>query len=125
MGTVNDVLVNHLSTIDERLLFYLDEDDEMMFDTVERLRDYTSALLIDSITTTALNDEWPDWYYLAPAFVLAYGTDELRRLQDHAAFLRAVKEHDDVGLDEADRAYLRALELRLAVYPEIRRAAEE
>jgi len=49
----------------------------MMFDTVERLRDYTSALLIDAVTPAALAEEWPDWYHLAPAFVLAYGTEEL------------------------------------------------
>jgi len=30
-----------------------------------------------------------------------------------------VEEHDDVGLDEADRAYLRSLELRLDEYPEL------
>jgi hypothetical protein len=114
---VNDVLVTYLDRIDKRLLFYLDEDDEMMFDTVERLRSYTSALLTGSITPAALAEEWPDWFHLAPAFVLAYGTAELK---DAAVFLRAVEEHDVVGLTQADGAYLRALELRLDMYPEIR-----
>jgi hypothetical protein len=122
---VNDFLVTHLGTIDERLLFYLDEDDEMMFDTVERLRLYTNALLADSITPAALAEEWPDWYHLAPAFVHAYGTKELETLQDAAVFLGAVEEHDDVGLDEADRTYLQALELRLGLYPEIRTTTEK
>ena len=122
---MNEALVAHLGTIDERLLFYLDEDDEMMFDTVERLRLYTSALLADSMTPATLAEEWPDWYLLVPAFVLAYGTGELEKLQDAAAFLGAVEEHDDVGLDESDRTYLAALEARLDMYPEMRMTGEE
>ena len=122
---MNEFLFAYLSALDERLLFYLDEDDEMMFDTVERLRLSTIALLADSITPAALKEEWPDWYHLAPAFVLAYGTEEMERLQDDAAFLRAVEEHDDVGLDEADRAYLRALALRLDEYPDIRTTTQK
>jgi hypothetical protein len=74
---VNDALAAYLGTIDKRLLFYLNEDDEMMFDTVERLRLYTSALLTDSMTPAALNEEWPDWYALTTAFVFAYGTEQL------------------------------------------------
>jgi len=125
MDTVNEFLATHLGTIDERLLYYLDQDDELMFDTVKRLRDSTIGLLADSITPSDLNQDWPDWYHLAPAFVLTYGTEELKRLQDDAAFLGAVEEHDDVGLDEADRAYLRALELRLDMCPEIRTTTQK
>ena len=116
-GTVSESLVAYLSAIDERLLYYLDQDDELMFDTVERLRFSTNALLTDSITPALLNREWPDWFILVPAFVLAYGTEELVQLQDDAAFLRAP---DDIGLTESDRAYLRVLGLRLDEYPEIR-----
>ena len=88
---MNDVLVTHLGTIDERLLFYLDEDDEMMFDTVERLRSYTTALLDASITPAVLVTKWSDWFDLVPAFVLAYGTEELQRTQEAAVFLRAAR----------------------------------
>jgi len=119
---VNEFLVAYLSAIDERLLYYLDQDDELMFDTVERLRFSASDLLAGLITPAALKLEWPDWFILAPAFVLAYGTKELEKLQDDAAFLRAP---NDVGFTEYDRAYLRALELWLGEYPEIRAANQK
>jgi hypothetical protein len=35
---MNDYLVSYLDTIDERLLEYLDEDNELSLDTVFRLR---------------------------------------------------------------------------------------
>jgi hypothetical protein len=121
---VNDILITHLGTTHEPLFNYLDEDDEMMFDTVERLRLYASALLSGSITPATLADDWDDWFDLAPAFVLAYGTEELARLQDAASFLRAVEEHGEGGLDEADRVYLTALASRLDMYPELRHVEE-
>src|SRR5271169_788084 len=83
-GDVMNPLVFHLATVDKRLLFYLDEDDEMMFDTVERLSTYTTSLLDGAITPTFLVEKWSDWFPLALAFVHAYGTEELVRLQDDA-----------------------------------------
>ena len=44
-GPVNDFLFTYLDSIDERLLEYLDEDDELKLDAVRRLRSYASALL--------------------------------------------------------------------------------
>ncbi len=121
---MNDVLITHLGTTHEPLLNYLDEDDEMTFDAVGRLRLYTSALLSGSVTPATLAEDWPDWYDLAPAFVLAYGTEELARTQDAAGFLRATEGHREVSLDEADRAHLAALESRLDRYPELRNVEE-
>ncbi len=40
-GTVNDFLVTYLDSIDEQLLEYLDEDEELKLDAVKRLRFYT------------------------------------------------------------------------------------
>jgi hypothetical protein len=117
---VNDFLASYLDAIDERLLDYLDDDDELKLDVVQRLRFYTSALLAGLITPKHVEEDWPDWYHLAPAFVAAYGTEELKELEDAAMFLRAVEEHDDVSLTEADVAYLTALETWLDMYPEMR-----
>ena len=47
---MNDFLVLYLDSIDERLLEYLDEDDELKLDAVQRLSFYTTALLDGSIT---------------------------------------------------------------------------
>ena len=73
---MNDFLVSYLDAIDERLLEYLDENDELNLDTVQRLYFYTSALLASSITPDHpdhIAEDWPDWFQLAPAFVAACG----------------------------------------------------
>ena len=121
---MNDFLVSYLDAIDERLLEYLDEDDELKLDTVQRLRFYTSALLEGSVTPDHIAEDWADWFQLVPAFVAAYGTDELKEAEAASVFLEAVEEHEDVGLDDAVRSYLKALESWLDMYPEMRTTEE-
>ena len=74
-GSVSDLLVIYLDSIDERLLEYLDKNDELKLDAVQRLRFYTTAMLDGSITPKHVEEDWSDWYQLVPAFVAAYGTD--------------------------------------------------
>ncbi len=124
MEAVNDFLVVYLDSIDERLLEYLDEDDELKLDAAQRLSFYTTALLDGSISPEHVDEDWPDWYALARAFVAAYGSDELRELEAGAEFLGAIEELDDVSLTEADRAYLKVLEAWLGMYPEMRNIEE-
>ena len=119
-GTVNDFLVTYLDSIDEQLSEYLDEDEELKIDAVQRLRFYTTALLDGSITPDHVMEDWPGWYQLVPAFVATYGTEELQELECAAVLLEAIEEQDDVHLTEADRAYLKALEAWLDMYPEMR-----
>ncbi len=119
-GPVSDFLVVYLDSIDERLLEYLDEDDELKLDAVKRLRFYTSALLEGSITPDHVMEDWPDWYALVPAYVATYGSDELQELEVAAELLEAIEEDEDVILNEADRDYLNALEEWLVMYPEMR-----
>ena len=121
---MNEFLVSYLDAIDERLLEYLDDDDELKLDVVKRLRFYTSALLASSITPDHVVEDWPDWFQLVPAFVAAYGSEELQEAEEATVFLQAVEEHDDVALTEGDLAYLKALEAWLDVYPEIRTTEE-
>ena len=119
-GPVNDFLVTYLDSIDGRLLEYLDEDDELKLDAVQRLRFYTSALLEGSITPDHVLEDWPDWYQLVPAFVATYGSEELQELEVAAELLEAIEDDEDVTLNEADRDYLKALEAWLGMYPEMR-----
>ena len=121
MGSVNDFLVTYLDSIDEQLLEYLDEDEELKLDAVLRLRFYTSALLEGSISPDHVMEDWPDWYQLTPAFVATYGTEEL---EGAAVLLEAIEEQDDVSLTKADRAYLKALETWPGMYPEMHTAGE-
>jgi len=119
-GAVNDFLVTYLDTIDERLLEYVDEDEELSADVVVRLRRYTTALLDGSLTPLNVVREWPDWYSLAPAFVAAYLPENVEVMEEKATFMEAAETGEDVALTAADRGYLRELELYLDMYPEMR-----
>jgi hypothetical protein len=121
---MNDFLVVYLDAIDDRLLEYLDENDELPVAIVTRLRRYVTALLDGSISPAAVAEDWPDWFGLAPAFVAAYAPD-LAELEEAAVFLTAIEVDDETRLTGADRAYLAALEVRLDMYPEIRATEEE
>ena len=123
-GTVNDFLFTYLDSIDERLLEYLDKHHELKLDAVKRLRFYTSALLEGSISPDHVWEDWPDWYQLVPAFVATYGSEELQELEGAAVLLEAIEEQDDVSLTEADRVYLKVLELWLGMYPDMRTTEE-
>ena len=121
---MSDFLVVYLDSVDERLLEYLDEDDELKLDAVQRIRFYTSALLDGSITPMRVVEDWLDWYALVPAFVAAYGSDELQELELGAEFLGAIEEDEDVILTKADLAYLKELEAWIDMYPEMRTTGE-
>ena len=79
MGAVNDFLVIYLDSIDERLLEYVDEDDELKLDVIQRLMFYTTAMLSGWITPGHVVEDWPDWYQLVPAFVAKLAPRNYRR----------------------------------------------
>ena len=120
---MNDFLPSYLDTIDERLLGYLDENDELRADTVQRLRFYTSALLDGSLSPAAVVEDWPDWFDLAPAFVAAYAPGGAEELEE-AAFPEGPEVGDAAPLTKAGWVYLRALEVPLDMYPEMRPTEE-
>ncbi len=120
MGSVSEFLVVYLDSIDERLLDYLDEDEELRPEAVKRLRYYASAMLEGSITPAAVAEDWEDYFDLAQAFALTYGSQELEEMQDAAMFLQGSEVGDDAPLTDEDRAYLVALEGLLDMYPEMR-----
>jgi len=117
---VSDILLSYLDSIDERLLEYLDEVDDLRPGTVHRLRFYTSALLDGSLSPAAVAEDWPDWFDLAPAFVAAYAPGGVLELEEAAVFLENPEGSNGAPLTEADRVYLRALEVQLDMYPEMR-----
>jgi hypothetical protein len=114
---VNEFLVLYLDSIDERLLDYLDEDDELRLDVVKRLRFYAGALLDGSITVSAVAEDWEDWFDLVGAFVATYAPDEVAELEEAATFM---DDEDGDVLTGEDRAYLGAVVPLLDSYPEMR-----
>ncbi len=117
--SVSEFLVLYLDSIDERLLDYLDEDDEPRPEVVKRLRYYASALLEGSITPAAVAEDWADWFDLVLALVAAYAPGGIEKLEE-AAPLISDEVEEDTMLTAADRAYLTAVELLLDAYPEMR-----
>lgn len=61
--------------------------------------------------------------HVAPDFVAACGTEELKEAEEATVFLRAVEEHEDVSLSGGDRVFLEALEAMLDT-PEMRTTEE-
>ena len=116
---MSEFLVVYLDSIDERLLDYVDEDEELRLEVVKRLRYYASALLEGSITPAAVVEDWADWFELVGAFMATYAPDEVGELEEEAPLMSDEVEEDTV-LSEADRAYLMAVELLLDAYPEMR-----
>jgi hypothetical protein len=116
---MNDFLVTYLDTIDERLLVYVDDRDELSDEVVGRIREYVVDLLEGAVSPAEIFEAWGDWYHLTPAFVAAYAP-ELEALERDASFFRCVEKSSARVLDEADRRYLEALRVRLDMYPHMR-----
>lgn len=123
-SSVSGFLLSYLLSTDERLLEYLDNEDELSHESVQRLRLYASAMVACALAPAQVMEDWPDWFHLAPAFVIAYASPQLEELEYSANFLRAGERHDGVSLTAADRAYLEELELQLDMYPEMRAITE-
>lgn len=116
---MSEFLVTYLDSIDERLLDYLDEDDELRPEVVKRLRYYASALLEGSITPAAVAEDWADWFDLTRAFVAAYAPEEIEKLEE-ATPLMSDEVGEDTVLTAADRTHLAAVEPLFDAYPEMR-----
>jgi len=119
---MSDLLVAFLDAIDERLLDYLDQDEELRLDTVERLWLYTEALLDGSITPAVIEEDWSDWFDLVAAFRTAYAPQWLADLEEAAPFRRVIR--DETRLVRADRAYLLALTSLLDMHHKTRKPNE-
>jgi len=120
---MNDFLVTYLDSIDEDLLQYLDETEELPVAAARRMRDSAVALLDGEITPSRLSYEWPDWYHLIGAFVAVYGWEGTDDLEGSAPFL-APEDGAPDELTGADREFLEAIALQLDVYPSERDTAQ-
>jgi hypothetical protein len=100
---VSDDLADYLDSIDAHLVGYLDEDRNISKDAVRHVQCYVVALLQGLLVPEHVHEDWPDFFPLVTAFVLAYGTPGL----GHLARSSAIFEGDgDDPLTEQDRAFL-------------------
>ena len=117
MAGVSDALSSYLSDIDGRLLEYLDASGELPLDVVTRLHRFTNSLVEGSATLELVADEWADFFDLASAFVVAYGTPELQDLYDRANLEAAVAAGRLLPIEDTDRVLLVLLTEELESYP--------
>ena len=86
-GPVSEFLVVYLDSIDERLLDYLDEDEELRLEVVKRLRYYATALLEGSIARPRWPRTGPTGSTWSGAFVAVYAPGEIEELEEAATFM--------------------------------------
>lgn len=103
---MNDDLAAFLASVDLDLLRYLDANAELSLSATEHLYRYAVALLQGLIDPRDVAEDWEDFFPLAHAFVLTYGSKRLEFLHRRAALLSAKAMRPTVGLTGADRAVL-------------------
>ena len=103
---MNDDLAAYLGSIDGKLVRYLDEQKELSVATVAHLHRYAVALVQRLIVPAQVEEDWRDFFELAEAFVLAYGSKRLGLLNRRARLLdtRAKPAGEPVG--GPDRLFL-------------------
>lgn len=103
---MTDDLAAYLDAIDARLVGYLDADGHLSDGAVRQVQRYAVALVQRLIIPAHVKEDWPDFFPLADAFVLAYGSARLGYLARQSILL--------VGggggpLTDVDRPFLVAL----------------
>lgn len=121
MGVVADDLVSYLDAVDERLVDYLDDRENLSVEAVGRLQRFAVAMSEGSMTPGLAREDWADFYPLAAAFVVVCGSDELGDLYDQATVFSAVV-RGEVEFTDADRVFLVMLAEELESYVASRHA---
>lgn len=103
---VNDDLAAYLDSIDSDLLRYLDANADLSLGAVEHLYRYGVALLQGLIEPAHVLEDWEDFFDLADAFILAYGSKRLDMLNRRCALLETGGEQEPLPLEAADRMFL-------------------
>jgi hypothetical protein len=117
MVAVTNDLVSYLDAIDGELARYLDGQRNLAPETVARLHRFSVAMSEGSMTAGLAQEDWPDFYPLAAAFVVVCGSDELSELYDRATVFSAMV-RGDVPFTDADRVFLVTLADELERYGE-------
>ena len=113
-------LFAYLESFAPDLCHYLDDDHGLGLGTVDHLYRYGLALLQGTMFPARVAAEWEDFFPLAEAFVLAYGSDRLYRQNQRAALLAVGRGESPHPLTGTDRSMLvdlvRELGLSIVAY---------
>jgi hypothetical protein len=103
---VSDDLTAFLGSVDARLVDYLDSSGDLSTDAIRRMQCYGVALLQDLVLPEHVHEDWPDFFPLVVAFVLAHGSASLGHLARRAAIFEG---GGDDPLADGDRLFVMSL----------------
>ena len=103
---MSDDLADYLDSIDAHLVDYLDQDRNISSAAVRHVRCYAIALVEGLVVPEHVHEDWPDFFPLVFAFVLAYGSSRLCHLARRAAIFEGA---GDDPLTDDDRVFLATL----------------
>ena len=85
------------------LAAYLDSHRDISADAVRHVRCYAVALIQTLVVPEHVHEDWPDFFPLVIALVLAHGSPRLRELAAQSALFEG---GGDDPLTDGDRAFL-------------------
>ena len=103
---MGDHLTTYLDAIAARLDADDDADPDRSDDQLRRLRGVVRTLLGGGSNPERVHEEWPGFFHLVGAFVLAYGSPRLCHLQQRSSLFEG---WGDDPLTDYDRAFLETL----------------
>lgn len=108
-------LVTYLSKVDRNLLAYV-KDGTLGSCALVKLNGYAEAMANRELTTVAVVEDWPEFFELALAFVLAHGSFALRGLCERCQLFGAVRRGLQPEVTPWDRRCLQVLARETARY---------
>lgn len=100
---MSDDLAAYLDSVDAHLVQYLDASRDLSSDAIHRVQCYSVALVQGLVVPEHVHEDWPDFFPLSVAFVLAHGSARLGHLARRSAIFEG---GGDETLTDADRAFL-------------------
>ena len=95
-----------LDSFDPRLVRYLDEDGSFSADVIRKVRRYAVVLIQELVVPEHVHEDWPAFFPLVSAIVLASGSPRLGLLAQESSIFKG---WGDDPLTDRDRAFLVAL----------------
>lgn len=100
---MSEDLAAYLDSIDGRLVRYLDGHRDISSDALRHVQSYVVALIQGLVVPEHVHEDWPDFFHLVDAFVLAYGSPRLGHLTRLSSLFEG---GGDDPLTDGDRVFL-------------------
>ncbi|MDA8316650.1 MAG: hypothetical protein M0010_16005 [Actinomycetota bacterium] len=100
---MSDDLANYLGAIDSHLVAHLDARGEISDEATRHVQCYAVAMIEGLVVPEIVHEDWPDFFPLVVALVLAYGSARLGHLARQSAIFEG---GGDDPLTDGDRSFL-------------------